>query len=367
MVEDTLFTGFPTFKFAVSGMPLYDPSKDTTVGGSGSQRYADSTTWGGDGDSFPVVQAYNVMMGIRYAGAWLYGLQTMRQARVPAANWIAQIAKCRATITGVDGSEATYRSGGQVNVNAPVANAIEAMLTTCQGRVSEIGGFYKIHVGAPDSTTFYFTDDDILSSEPQTFKPFFSLANSVNGIQATYPDPAQAWATATAPAYYRTDLEILDGNRRLMANPAFDFVPLTPTDYVWFSCAGPTGSVVEFEVPDRFQSLGRHGARRIVALLLDEAVGWAAWRRPPRYGPPAGELSAAAEAGRASPGGWCNGADTPLACLCDGLRRESRRWVTSGGRDRHADDDRNPGRRRRRIESLGRGLAQFGSAHGSGP
>src|ERR1700680_5075624 len=41
--------------------------------------------------------------------------------------------------------------------------------------------------------------------------------------------------------------------------------------------AGPTGSVVEFEVPERFQSgAGRaHGGG--VARMLDEAVGWAAW------------------------------------------------------------------------------------------
>ena len=51
------------------------------------------------------------------------------------------------------------------------------------------------------------------------------LADSVNGIQATYPDPAQGWNTATAPPLYRTDLEVSDGNRRLMAAPAFDFVP----------------------------------------------------------------------------------------------------------------------------------------------
>jgi len=105
------------------------------------------------------------------------------------------------------------------------ATAIEALLTACQGRLSEIGGFYKIHLGAPDSPAFAWTDADLLSSEQQTFRPFFSLADSVNGIQGTYPDPAQGWETATAPPLYRTDLEARDGHRRLMANPTFDFVP----------------------------------------------------------------------------------------------------------------------------------------------
>jgi hypothetical protein len=226
LVDEKLFSGFPTFKFVMSGIPLYDPSKDSTNGGSGAHRYSDPATWGGDGDQLPAVQAYNILRGIRYNGAWLYGLQNMTgAARLPAANWNAQISKCRATIIGEAGPEPTYRAGGQINVDARPADAIEALLTACQGRLSEIGGFYKIHLGAPDSPTFVWSDEDLLSSEQQVYRPFFGLADSVNGIQGTYPDPAQGWETATAPALYRTDLEARDGNRRLMANPQFAFVP----------------------------------------------------------------------------------------------------------------------------------------------
>jgi hypothetical protein len=226
LVDDTLFTGFPTFKFVLSGIPLYDPSKDSTNGGSGSHRYSDPATWGGDGDQLPAVQAYNILRGIRYAGGWLYGLQNMTGgARLPAANWNAQIAKCRDLIASTSGTEPTYRAGGQINIDAQPANAIEALLTACQGRLSEIGGFYKIHLGAPDSPTFAWTDADLLSSESQVFRPFFSLADSVNGIQGTYPNPAEGWQTATAPPLYRTDLEARDGHRRLMAAPSFDMVP----------------------------------------------------------------------------------------------------------------------------------------------
>lgn len=223
--DENLWSGFPTIKAELSGLPLYDPSKDSSVGGSGAHRYADPSTWGGDGDDFPAVQVYNLLRGFSYGSTWLYGLQNTTAARLPVSNWIAQIDKCRATVIGISGAEPTYRTGGQINVSAQPVNAIEAILTGCQGRLSEIGGFYKIHLGAPDSVSFTFSDDDILSSEPQTYRPFFSLADSVNGIQATYPDPAQGWNTATAPAYYRTDLEARDGDRRLMASPAFDFVP----------------------------------------------------------------------------------------------------------------------------------------------
>ncbi|MBW7968110.1 phage tail protein [Bradyrhizobium sp. BR 10289] len=223
--DENLWNGFPTFKAELSGIALYDPSKDSTVGGSGPHRYADPSTWGGDGDNFPAVQAYAVLRGISYAGVWLYGLQNTAAARLPITNWITQIEKCRFTVEGDAGPEPTYRTGLQVNVDAQPVNLLEALMTGCQGKISEVGGFYKCHLGAPDSVSFSFTDGDILSTESQTFRPFFALSDSVNGIQATYPDPAQGWNTATAPAYYRTDLEVKDGNRRLMASPAFDAVP----------------------------------------------------------------------------------------------------------------------------------------------
>lgn len=225
LVEDTLFTSFPTYKFAVTGIPLYDPSKDSTVGGSGSHRWSDRSTWGGDGDNFPAVQIYNILRGISYAGDWVYGLQSMTAARLPTVNWISQIAKCRDPIlAAAGGTRPTYRSGLQINVDTQPANAVEVFLTACQGRVSEIGGFYKIHLGAPGSPTFAFTDADILSTEAQNFAPFFPLADSINGITATYPNPAEGWNQKAAPPLYRSNLELRDGGRRLLANPSFDAV-----------------------------------------------------------------------------------------------------------------------------------------------
>jgi len=40
---------------------------------------------------------------------------------------------------------------------------------------------------------------------------------------------------------------------------------------------GPEGSVAEYEVPHRFQSWAGMAHGGITALMLDEAVGWAAW------------------------------------------------------------------------------------------
>ncbi len=224
-VSKNMFSGVPSFKFVLEGLRLYDISRDSTQGGVGPQRFADPATWGGDGDFLPAVQIYNLLRGITYNGQWFYGLQNLSSSRLPAAAWIAQIEKHRAGILESTGWVNTYRSGGEIQVDAPLTSAVEALLTACQGRISEVGGVYYLHSGAPDAPVIAFTDDDILSTEEQEFTPFLGLADTINGVSANYPSPADGWVAKTAPPLYRTDLEAIDGNRRLMADVDLNFVP----------------------------------------------------------------------------------------------------------------------------------------------
>ena len=224
-VSKNMFSGVPSFKFVLEGLRLYDISRDSTQGGIGPQRFADPATWGGDGDFLPAVQIYNLLRGITYNGQWFYGLQNLSSSRLPAAAWIAQIEKHRAGTLESTGWVNTYRSGGEIQVDAPLTSAVEALLTACQGRISEVGGVYYLHSGAPDASVIAFTDDDILSTEEQEFTPFLGLADTINGVSANYPSPADGWVAKTAPPLYRTDLEAIDGNRRLMADVDLNFVP----------------------------------------------------------------------------------------------------------------------------------------------
>lgn len=224
-VSKNMFSGVPSFKFVLEGMRLYDISRDSTQGGVGTHRYADPATWGGDGDFLPAVQIYNLLRGISYNGQWFYGLQNMAAARLPALAWIAQIEKHRAGTLESTGWVNTYRSGGEVQVDAPLTSAVEALLTACQGKISEVGGVYYLHSGAPDAPVIAFTDDDILSTEEQEFTPFLGLADTINGVSANYPSPQDGWVSKTAPPLYRIDLEAIDGNRRLMADVDLNFVP----------------------------------------------------------------------------------------------------------------------------------------------
>ena len=225
-VNDTLFSSFPKFKFELAGMPLYDPSKDSSVGGDGDQRWDNPSTWGGDGDDLPAVQIYNILRGVYFQGEWLYGLQGISASRLPAAHWIEQIEKCRAEVDAPgSGSEPRYRSSIEVVVSNDIAATIEALLTACQGRLTESGGVYKLYCGAPGDAVMSFTDNDIISTEEQSFTPFFGLADTITGITAKYPSPDEGWNAKPAPPIYRSDYETRAGGRRLLADVSLDAVP----------------------------------------------------------------------------------------------------------------------------------------------
>lgn len=225
LVNDELFGRWPEYGFGLQSVRWYDPSRDSSIGGVGPQRWADRSTWGGDGDNLPVVQAYNIKRGITFEGQWLYGLQNTAAAQLPAAAWINAIGACRDPIEREDGFEPTYRAGHECRVNARIDDTIEMLLTACHGKMSEAGGAYKPHIGRPGAPVLHFTDADIIATEEQSLTPFFGLSKTINGIAATYPEPTEGWTMKAAPTLLAPELEARDGNRRLMADVKFDAVP----------------------------------------------------------------------------------------------------------------------------------------------
>ena len=218
-----LFTGIPKFRFEVSGLKLYDIRKDSTNGGSGTHRWSDQSTW--EFTENPAVIIYNILRGITYDGTWVYGGQTIAAERLPSASWIAAANECDVEIDLSDETtEPQFRVGMEIACSAEPLGVIEELLVGCQGRLAEIGGVYKLHVGAPVASVYSFTDDDIVVTEGQSFDPFPSLDQTINAITATYPEPAEAWAEKEAPPLYDTDLETEDIGRRLVNGVKFECV-----------------------------------------------------------------------------------------------------------------------------------------------
>lgn len=207
----SLFNGLPKVLFVVHGVPLYDPRKDSTVGGSGAHRWANKATW--ETTTNPIVQVYNILRGIEVPSSGVWGLG-VPAADLPLSNWFAAMNACDTLVDG----KPQYRAGFELSFGEEPADVIEELLKTCSGALAETGGVWKVRAGAPALPVYYFTDDDMMLDDGAVFTPFGSLNETYNGVTASYPDPEALWQPKEAPPRYNSVWEAEDFNRRLVAS-----------------------------------------------------------------------------------------------------------------------------------------------------
>ncbi|WP_180901766.1 phage tail protein [Martelella soudanensis] len=218
-----LFSSAPNMLFELGSIPLYDPRKDSSVGGSGAHRWDNPATWE-PSNNLPVI-TYNVIRGIYCGNQWIYGGQNLSAYRLPAANWMAAMNEADALVDDGAGPVPAFRGGYEFRGDQRPLDAIEELRLACNARLAEVGGVFKISVGAPGSAVYAFSDDDVVITKGQSFSPHGSLDDTVNAVEATYPEPAEKWTMKDAPARYDSALEVLDGNRRLPQGVSFEACP----------------------------------------------------------------------------------------------------------------------------------------------
>lgn len=220
-----IYQGFPEVKFEMGGIPLYDPRFDSTVGGSGGQRWAEPASWVRSDNS--AVQAYNILRGIILPGLGVWGGEAA-EADLPLGTWFAAMNEPDLPMLLEDGitSEPQYRTGFEVGVaDEPAAVLEELFVKGCSGALAEIGGIWKARVGAVGLPVWQFTDDDILITAEQSAEPFPGLDATWNAIHASYPEPEEMWEVKDAPPRYNAAWEAADGGRQLVADLALPAVP----------------------------------------------------------------------------------------------------------------------------------------------
>lgn len=221
--DQETWQGLPSVRFEVKGIKLYDPRKDSTVGGSGTQRWATPSTWTWSDN--PMVMIYNILRGIPlYDGSvWGGGWQP---ENLPLDNWFAAMNACDETVARSDGgTERRYRAGYEVAVDDEPFDIIEELLKGCAGRIAFTGGQVKVRIGGPGLPVWFMTDDDVVRSRPEELEPFPGLAETYNAIHASYPEPESLWEAKDAPPRYNAGWEADDNDRRLVAELRLPTVP----------------------------------------------------------------------------------------------------------------------------------------------
>lgn len=218
-----VWSGVPEFKFVAKGLKLYDPRKDTTVGGSGAQRWSDRSTWAWSEN--PKVMQYNIIRGITYAGDWIWGGQNVSAYQLPLSYWFAAMNHCdEEVVTALGAHINRYTAGGEVHVDQQAIDIIKELDKTCTGYTSEYGGLWKTWAGPPAASVFDFTDADIVITEEQTDNLFAPIQTTYNGAHATYVNRIAGWVMKDAPPRIFDDLQTADGGLQLIAEMQLPFV-----------------------------------------------------------------------------------------------------------------------------------------------
>lgn len=199
--------------FEIDGAPLYDFRFDSTMGGSGPQRWNDQSTWGGIGDYNSAIQMYNLERGF-YNGTELMVGKGVDAGRLPLTEWTLAANICD-QINSTTG-ETRYRSSliATSGMNVTHDSNMQPLLEACAGSwVETVTGEFPI-VGAPQLTVATITDGDLMVGQAKRFTRYRPRAELINTVASTYSNPeafyeAEAGATRIDAAAVTFDRERL--------------------------------------------------------------------------------------------------------------------------------------------------------------
>jgi hypothetical protein len=190
--DDEKLSSIPEMLFEVDGAPLYDFRKDTSVGGSGSHRWNDVSTW--EFSENPILAEYCYRMGF-YTGTYGSGHDTfcgmgMSQSELDYTRYEAAADICDEVVEG----EARYRVSTFLEADNEHGNNIEDLMLACAGMVVEgVTGPYPI-LGASQTPVATLTNDDLVADAPVEFRKHRPVSEVVNTVSGVYSEPNFAYA-----------------------------------------------------------------------------------------------------------------------------------------------------------------------------
>lgn len=213
-------TSVPSLVFEVRGAPLYDPRKDSSVGGFGSHRWNDQSTW--EFSDNPPVQMFNLERGLFNGTEKIVG-RGVTASRLPLSEWFTAMNICDETMP--DGSKRytaalIASSGDGVTHETNMTPLREA----CAGSwIEAVSGEYPL-VGANQAIVATITDDDI--AWEKSFQLSFSRTRTelVNTVAASYVSPDLFYETTSLTT--RIDALALAQDRERLASKV-DYTAVT--------------------------------------------------------------------------------------------------------------------------------------------
>lgn len=181
-----------------NGAFVYDPRLDTTVGGSGSCRADDQSTWvwSADAGNNPALQLLWFLLGWRIQNPvtsdWKLAVgKGVPASRINMASFIDAANLCdEAVALAAGGTEARYRSAGVVSEADSPTTILDMLKASMSAILDDVDGKLRCQVLYNDlaSPVWTWTEDDVLSDFEWT--PSADLDATFNIVRGTHPDPS---------------------------------------------------------------------------------------------------------------------------------------------------------------------------------
>lgn len=204
----------------VKGAPVYDPRLDTTVGGSGSHRANDQTTWqysagGVDIGANAALVILFYLIGWRTAGGALIFGMGVDPADIDYDAFMAAATVCDETLDG----KRRYRIGGVLDISQEHEQIISQLEAAVGAKVGKFGGKYTVWVPNDDLTPYSSIGEVALLREASVeFMPAGPIETLFNTSRGRYIEPAQLYQAIDYPEVIESAAVTEDGRSRVMAH-----------------------------------------------------------------------------------------------------------------------------------------------------
>lgn len=200
-------SGYPDPLIIFRARRVWDPRLDPSVGGSGSQSYADESTWTWTQNAALCTLDY--VRGIKLNGTFIGGMKTPL-AGIDIDSWVAAANTCDENVAlKAGGTEKRYTINGIVSMLEDKQGVFAAMLQAFAAVPVIRNGKLGVIAGAAITPSTTLMDDDLCGQ--LTINPSRSFQNKHNTVTSIYYDRLAKQGTSDAPPLQEPTFVAADG------------------------------------------------------------------------------------------------------------------------------------------------------------
>ena len=202
---DAMSGGLQNVTFKVRGSKVYDPRKDSTMGGSGSHLADDPTTWEWSDNSILCALDYLRFKGFKKLSLSKFDLTHI----IEQANICDEEVEYTAS-NGTSQFEKRFTSNGTWMYDESPPSVLQRLLMSCGGKPYRRGGRIYLQTASYHGVaTVTLTDDD--AADIIKMSPHRELRDRVNLVRASFVDPRKGYQPTDAPVVKNSTYITSDG------------------------------------------------------------------------------------------------------------------------------------------------------------